>query len=151
MIKRLRIKLIAVSMLSLFVVLSVIMGVLNVLSYTNVVTKADETLYILADNNGNFPKGMDKPSAEKDKKPKKSEKKDNNEKENSPELPYESRYFWVLLGDDGKVISTNTGKIAAINTKTANKLAQDVFASNNTYGFKDEYRYIVCDESNQKK
>lgn len=82
MIKKLRKKLVAVAMLSLFIVLFIIIGTVNVLNYTRMVDDADRTLNILKENNGSFPrpdmshghggemfKGM------------------------SPEAPYESRYF----------------------------------------------------------
>lgn len=151
MIKKLRLKLVAVSMLSLFVVLTAIMGVLNVLSYSSIVSDADNTLSMLADNRGSFPMNTDKPPYEDNKKPPKSEKKQGDGKKNSPELPYESRYFWVLLNDSGDVISTDTGKIAAIDTKTANAFAQEILSLGSSSGFKNEYRYIVSKESNQTR
>lgn len=56
MIRRLRIRLVAVSMLSLFIVLTVIMGTMAVVSWQNLTDNADFTLSILEDNGGVFPK-----------------------------------------------------------------------------------------------
>ncbi len=56
MIKRLRIKFIVLSMFSLMLVLTVIMGTVSALNYWNIVSRADVTLAILRDNNGRFPK-----------------------------------------------------------------------------------------------
>ena len=52
MIRRLRIRLVAVSMLSLFIVLTVIMGTMAVVSWQNLTDNADFTLSILEDNGG---------------------------------------------------------------------------------------------------
>ena len=55
MIKKLRMKLIVASMLSLFIVLLVIVGGAAILNYRKVVSTADETLAILRENGGSFP------------------------------------------------------------------------------------------------
>ena len=131
MIKKLRFKLIKVSMLSLFIVFTVIMGLIGILNYRDVVSNADRILKILADNEGLFPKqkDYDLPPHMKD--------------ELSPELPYESRYFSVLLNEDGSVVFVDTGKIAVVDTETAMEYASDVWESGKTHGFKGDYRYIV--------
>ncbi len=56
MIKGLRIKLVAASMISLTLVLAVIMGTVNLLNYREILDQADATLAILQENNGTFPK-----------------------------------------------------------------------------------------------
>ena len=56
MIKKLRRKFIAVSVLSVFVVLTVIMSAINILNYSRVVRDSDAVLNVLAENNGQFPK-----------------------------------------------------------------------------------------------
>lgn len=56
MIKKLRIKFVIVSMLSLLLVLTVIMGAVYFLNYKHMVDEADGLLSILLDNDGVFPK-----------------------------------------------------------------------------------------------
>ena len=56
MFKRLRVRFIALSMASLLLVLGVILGAANYLSYRHVVQNADEILDILAEGGGTFPK-----------------------------------------------------------------------------------------------
>ena len=56
MIKKLRHKFIAVSVLSVFLVLLVIMGAINILNYRRMVDDSDKVLNVLAENNGEFPK-----------------------------------------------------------------------------------------------
>lgn len=135
MIKKLRKKLIAVSMLSLFLVLLVIMGIVNVLNYCQIVSQADTTLQILAENDGKFPrKEMQQPP---------EEPSSFSHGALSAELPYESRYFSVLFTGDGSVSSVDTGKIAAVDTQSAVDLAQAVLAGNRQKGFTQGYRYVL--------
>ena len=55
MIKKLRKKLIFVSMFSLFIVLFILMSFIGILNYNKLVTDADHVLSILKENNGKFP------------------------------------------------------------------------------------------------
>ncbi len=128
MIKTLRFKLIVASMFSLFLVLAIIISSVGVLNYREIVEDADSTLSILAVNGGSFP-------TVGDISPELSNI--------SPELPYESRYFSVLIGKDGNVIYTNTGKIAAIDTSTAISYGENVWKSGKSRGFIGDYRYVA--------
>ena len=56
MFKRLRIRFIALSMASLLLVLLVILGAVNIISYRHVVQDADEILDVLAAGGGSFPR-----------------------------------------------------------------------------------------------
>lgn len=56
MFKRLRVRFIALSMASLLLVLGVILGAVNLISYRHVVQEADGILDILAENGGSFPR-----------------------------------------------------------------------------------------------
>ena len=92
MIRKLRVKLIFASMLSLFIVLLVIMGTISVLNYRSVTGNADEILALLAENDGAFP---DVPVSGEQRSPGGDPRK--RDALFSPELPYESRYFFVFF------------------------------------------------------
>ena len=178
MIKKLRVKFIAVAMISVMVVLTIILGTINVLNYRGVVEDADNILQILADNDGKFPEqkspGEDSEAAGKaadshnpaagnesdnlsdsgvqqeqfDLEGKKEPPADDPGKNRtmSPELPFESRYFIVTLDSDGNVTDTDTGKIAAVDTDTAEEYAEKVWEHTKTHGFLSSYRYIKTEE-----
>ncbi|MCD8111152.1 MAG: HAMP domain-containing histidine kinase [Clostridiales bacterium] len=135
MIKKIRIKLIAAAMLSLFVVLTVIMIIIAVISYQNVITAADTVLALLAENEGEFPETDDY----------RNDSSSSNSRLNSQELPYESRYFSVLLTGDGEIISSDLGNIAAVDNSMAAIYAQTIMEEQTTNGFVDDYRYLVTD------
>lgn len=138
MIRKLRIKLILASMLSLLLVLTVIFGTVGFLNYRKIVSDADSILAILQENDGSFP--MNDHSKNNDAFTDIPPREDHLF---SAELPYESRYFSVFLSADGGVISVNTGKIAAVDTTTAIDYAHLVVRDGSPQGFVDDYRYTV--------
>lgn len=132
MIRRLRIKFIGVSMLSILLVLSVIIGTINLFNYERVIEDANNILAILKEYNGSFPK--DKDLLKRD---------ENYKKSMSPEVAYESRYFSVLLdSNSGMFISVDTGKVVAIDEESAIQYAQKIWKSSKQEGFISNYRYV---------
>lgn len=132
MIRKLQIKLIALSMVALFALLSVIVVSMNVLNYNAVVTEADQTLSIIAKNRGTFPE------FEENKRPPNI----------SPEEPYEARYFSILLGKNDEVLQANTGRIKAVDTKQAINYAAQVISESTERSFIDSYRFVCYSEGN---
>lgn len=150
MIKRLRHKLIAACMISLAVVLAAILGGVNLMSYQKVIADADTVLALLGSNDGAFPKIHN----ELDELPdgeipidRGTERWDFLYQNGlSPETPYESRFFSVLLGENDQVLKTDTGQIAAVDEEAAELYAQSVIKTGHTTGFLDDYRYLVLTE-----
>lgn len=156
MIKKLQNRFILISMLSMLLVLTIIMGAVNVLNYQKMVQDAEDILTILAENNGNFPKKLpplDKNPSENMPSADFSEEKNSSKyteppepkfprhDELSPELPYETRYFSVVLDENGTIQSTDTGKIAAVDKDTASQYASQIWKSGKISGFHSSYRY----------
>lgn len=150
MIKQLRRKLIAACMISLAIVLAVILGGVNLMSYQKVVADADTVLALLGSNDGEFPKLHSGPEAPPDGEvpmDRGTGKRDLlGTKGLSPETPYESRFFSVVLNENCQVIQTDTGQIAAVDDESAELYAQSVVESGHTAGFLDDYRYLVLAE-----
>lgn len=136
MIKKLRIKLITASMASLFLVLLVIGGIVGILNYRKIVEDADRILEILEENAGKFPQKF--PGDRKDERPRMS-----------PEVPYESRYFSILLNENGDIILTDTSKIVSIDTTKAIEYASEVWEKETEKGFLDDYRYWRCSSNGE--
>lgn len=145
MIGKLRMKLIAASMLSLLAVLLCIEGVIGGINYKKIVEDADRVLEVLGENEGTFP--QTDLFAEKKKK----EAPVDNDPFLSPELPYESRYFSVLLDQKGEVLASDTGKIAMIDSSTAMKYGMAVWESGTLSGFVEDYRYKVFQSGEQRR
>ncbi len=130
-IRKFRIRFTALAMLSLFMLLAVIVTGMNLLNYRSVVNDADEVLSVISQNRGMFPI-MDGEPGPGGKKPHGM----------SPEIAYESRYFTVLMGDDGSVIRVDTSRIASVDSAAAEEYAGEVLKESSDKGFIDRFRYI---------
>ena len=139
MIKKLRRKFIAISVLSVFLVLVVIMGTINILSYSRVVRDCDTVLSVLSENDGQFPM---REGGFKRRNKTGEWLFDGLSPDASPELAYESRFFTVRIGSDGAVTSVDTGRISAVDTDTAKEYALQVWENGRTSGFLSDYRYL---------
>lgn len=131
MINKLRQKFIFVSVISVFLVLLILLGTMNILNYSRLNNKADEILSLLIDNKGTFPKP--------------DKFKDNNfildNSHISPESPYETRFFWVEISNHNTAISTDTGFIAAITDEQAVIYALKAYDSGKSSDFIGNYKY----------
>lgn len=131
MIKTLRKKLIAVSMCAIAIVLGGMIGIINGLNYYQIDKKQEALLAMLSDNYGKFPemayhRRSLKPLI-------------------SPEAPFTTRYFSVVLDKEGTIVSVNTGKIVAISSRVAGNYAQKLFEEGKTKGFLGNYKYNKID------
>lgn len=171
MVKGLRKKFTVVAMCSMFFVLATIMVIFNLLNYIRFVDKADRTLHMIAENDGQFPSppsqedetgkmvGESNPIPEKKEDVMESEPEkrfeDQGEKkippnmkreEMSPEAPYRTRYFSVQMDNDGNVTSYDLQHIAAVTEEEAGQYAKEIFYKKNTKGFWGNYRYRKIQE-----
>ena len=166
MIQKLRMKFIGIFMGSLMLVIVLVMGLLNFLNYREAIQSADNILDILAENDGSFPP----PRQPEDMEIREAPQEENTESTSegtsgetseespqeapegrreifhgrgwlSPETPYETRFFVVSLNEDGEILSTDTGKIAAVDEETAKDYAEKIWDSQRTQGFVSQYRY----------
>lgn len=138
MIKKLRMKLIAASMVSLLIVLLIIEGIIGMLNYNKIVSEADRVLEILGKNEGQLPKMDLYPKKDNDIPRRKGH-------QSFSEFTYESRYFSVLMDEEGKVISSDTGKITIVDSDAAIEYAQTIWDKGSKKGFIENYRYYVCE------
>lgn len=148
MIKKLRKKFIVVSMCAVTAVLAVVMILAYTVSYANLNQSFDQKLSMLANNNGRFPildmEGKPDGPASGGLTGGGPEWPDM-----SPESPYETRYFTVGLDDTGKVLYTDTGFIAAIESEDAAGFAQEVYKTGKSKGYIGDYRYLKVEKGEE--
>lgn len=179
MLKKLRIKFIVSAMVATTLVLSAIIGIINIKNYSDITNSAMAKIELIAENNGRFPQskpngGIDDPSKDPSKEPPKddpNEPTDNPNGENastngnaatnkpspgdrlhSPEAPFETRYFTVILNDSGTEIElVDTENIAAIDEDTAKSYAENLLEKAKTEGKISVYRYKLVNFTNGRK
>ena len=130
MIKQLKIKFILLTMVTLLLLLAFMITGMNILNYNSIVQDADAVLTLLNANKGAFPEFPFSPPG---KMP----------EHMTPETPYESRYFSVVLNTNTNLIQVNTSKIAAIDGETAISYAQKALSGKSNCGFIGNYRYHI--------
>lgn len=129
MIRKLRMKFIAISMISTTIVLFMILGAINLLNYHEMSNNADTILTLLKENDGELPEDLYKSQHKK-------------HTGISPEISFESRYFTVFIKKDAQVYEVDTEKITAIDQEKAIAYAQKIRRSTDQSGFLSKYRYM---------
>lgn len=167
MIGKLRRRFILVAMTSVFVVLAVIMGTVNVMNYRKILTDTDHVMQILVENDGVFPK-VTPPDAKGNESRGAGDISDTEEKGEAlpddiqapedgkqkgqsltAETPYETRYFTVRMDENGTVTDTNTENIAALDDEEVEELAETVYAKNQEKGLAGNYLYQKATEDGE--
>ena len=138
MIKKLKTKFILLSMSSLLILLTVLIVCMNLVNYGAVTREADEILALLSQNDGRFPEFSHFPD----------EGKGNRfPPQMSPELPYESRYFSVVLTENGQLLYTDVSKIASVDAESAAEYGRKVLSQKDERGFADRFRFLQTEEN----
>ncbi len=128
MLKKLRLKFIGTAMLAVSLVLVLLMGCINAVSYKSVVDDAEQKLDVLEEYGGTFPY-------------------DNSILNSifrgkfSMETPFDSRYFTVMINTKQMVASVDIGHIASVDTDSAAALAYSLYQKGKTNGFTSSFRY----------
>ena len=163
MIRKLKLKFILLSTLSLFLLLSFTVAGMNIINYNTLVAEADELLALISTNDGSFPGFSSNPgnigenrdpSANHGTKPEEPKKPSSPSKDPgnrlpqhlSPETPYESRYFYSIINANGEIVQTNTSSIASVGPTDAENYAKSAYAARRTSGFEDSFRYLCSEE-----
>ncbi len=139
MIKKLRIRFIISAVASVLVVLTIILGVVNILNYKDLADDADYLLEILAENDGEFPDYFTQ--------------RDFNEDDIPGDIPggngvtaetaYETRFFTIKFNSSQGIISVDTGRISAVDTSTAIEMAVEAISSGKANDYLGNYRYLI--------
>ena len=135
MIKRLKKKFIILATASMLILMTILVGIMNIVNYSSVVTEADAVLDVLSQPDAPFGNHSDIP----DKPP--QDIKDFIPHGMSPEVPYESRYFTAMVTKDGKKQETDFSKIISVDKESVDGFIQKAVASKSERGFIGQFRY----------
>ena len=131
MIKKLQRKFILLSMSALLLVLTVIITGINIVNYNAVTKEADKLLSIITENKGEFPMEPDKFG---DRLPPGM----------SPEIPYESRFFSVVMdAKTNQILFVETSRIITVDKQAAINYTDVVLQKENSIGFVKNFRYQI--------
>lgn len=139
MIKKLKTKFTILATVSVFVLMAVLVGGMNILNYSSTLKDTDTTLDMLSKNSAPL----------RDKSPHGNDSKPFMELPEgmSPEVPYESRFFSVSFSDDGEIIETDISRIVSVEQDEAEEYAEKAFSENSDRGFIGRFRYLKKSDS----
>lgn len=149
MIKKLRIKFILLSTISLLLLLGIIVISSNLLTYREMVERADAVLDMIAENGGRSmhrwpPEGKVISKDELPEKPDAFFRK----KPLSPEIMYEARFFTVNISTEGQINSINVESIFMINEDEAEHYAMQAYEKKDKKGYINDFRYLKIVKNN---
>lgn len=131
MIRKLRLRFVAAAMLSLVLVLAVILGIIATLNYRGIVSDVDGILQLLRRTDGRLPEPPEAFAWD-----------EAGMRYQSPELPYEIRFFSVLLDEAGGVASFDLERIYAVGEEEADACVREALRLARPSGFVDTYRFL---------
>lgn len=128
---RLRRKFICTAMGSVTLVLTLIVGGINVVNYHGVVDRTEARLDLIAREGEDGRQASAAPTRPDAPRPHGI----------SAETPFDVRFFTVTLDSSGGVTSMDMSNIAAVDERQAEQMATDLWRSGRTEGFSSEYRF----------
>ncbi len=152
MVKQLRRKFVLTAMLSLFLILIAIIGVINILNFRQIQTGADEALDILAENEGLFPDMRIMFIQRNGNMPPQMQGDDKIAYNRSLEMPFQTRYFQVQVTSGGEAIFVDTSHTATVTVSKAQEIAKNLLSKANPQGdvrgyYDVHYRYLIHNNS----
>lgn len=138
MIKKLQRKFVVIAMLSILLVMIVLVGSINLINFLNIDKECNNLLNLLVKYNGVFP-AVD--TIYKDEM---------RGLKISVETRFQTRYFTILTDDEGTVLETNLGQIAAVSEEEAIWYGQKVLHRSKSNGYEGNYKYRIAEEDGNK-
>ena len=130
MIKKLRLKFVLVTTISVVLMLLSLVAAINVINFLELNKKADAMLSFIEQNNGVLPR------------PNKTDTLPHKPNEFPREAMFDTRYFVVYYQGDNDILYTDTGNIYSATSKKASEYALEVLAQNKVTGYLDDYKYL---------
>ncbi len=138
MIKKLQKRFLIITMCSVFIVVFLIIGIINVMNYVQIDRDNNTHMQIVIENKEGFfvrekvPIGFTKMT----------------EPGNSPEAPFSIRYFIVTYNESGEIENVNLDNIAAIDYAEAVILSDEVMNGSKNTGYKENYKFEMVNTEN---
>ena len=140
MIRKLKRKFVLAAMLSLFIVLGLLIGLINILNYRSLVTEADETLSMLSE----LSESASDPFVfgGRDRQTDRDGTWHGQRHAFNGERPYQSRYFSVTLSESGEACEIDLKNVVTVDEQSAVEMAQTAAKKGREKGFSGDYRYL---------
>lgn len=136
--KRLRRKFVITAIGSVMLVLTLIVGGINLVAHLGVIERAEARLDLLE---------RQLTSTGQDAEPAHTPPQGPQPPGISPEAPFDMRFFTVTIDTEGVVVSTDMSNIASVTEQQAANMALEAWRSQSSEGFSSSYRYRAVSPS----
>ncbi len=163
MIKKLKKKFIILATVSMLVLMTVLILVMNLVNYRTVVVESDKVLNILKETSERMDGGFPPDGPRKDGEERDWDEKDWDERDwdddmrgqggmfgLSPEAQYEARFFEAEISADGQVVRLDTSRIIAVDSDDAEEYIQKALGSSKEKGFIGDFRFVKMDSEDDE-
>ena len=139
MISRLKRKFIITATVSMFLLMTVLVLIMNLVNYYEVISESDQIMEILSQP-GVPPINDKTPAGPKDMQPFMPVGM-------SPEVLYESRFFIVMVSPDGEILQSDLSRIISVDEASAKDYISRALDSRNARGFIGQFRYAKAEDA----
>lgn len=138
MINKLKKRFTLLATVSMFILMTVLVLIMNIVNFTSVISESDSVLDVLAQPNAPFsgfdgksspPNIVDRPV------------KDFIPRGMSPEVPYESRFFMAIVSNSGEIKESDLTRIVSVDEESAKEYIKTAVDSKKERGFIGQFRY----------
>lgn len=145
MIGKLKRKFTILATVSMLLLMTVLVLIMNIVNYSSVVRESDAVLGMLSQTSAPPKDNVTPPGKSGDRKdgfiPRGM----------SPEVPYESRYFTVTVTENGEMKESDLSKIISVDSESVKDYIEKAFAGNNDRGFIGQFRYLKTTNNNMTR
>lgn len=153
MINKLKRKFLVIGTVLMFVLMTALVLIMNLVNYRGVVSDADAVLDMLSQPNLPFiddKEHFDDKEHPEDKDPRGEPDSFSKfvPRGMSPEVPYESRYFTVIVSSDGKIVRSDLSRIISVDENSAEEYIDKALKSGASRGFVGSFRFSETTDEN---
>ena len=138
MINNLKRKFILLASVSMLLLMTVLLLIMNLVNYSAVVSESDATLDVLAQPNVPF---FDGEPEEPPEAPPQEQTMAFLPPWMSPEVPYESRFFTATVTAEGELLESDLSRIISVDAASAREYIAQALAGGDDRGFVGQFRY----------
>lgn len=135
MIKKLKKKFTVLATVSTVILMTLLVGIMNIINYSSVVSEADAVLNMLSQPNAPFGNKEEMPA----KPP--HDLREFIPRGMSPEVPYESRYFTALVSKNGTIEEADFSRIISVDKESVTDYIQKAVSNKSDRDFIEQFRY----------
>lgn len=145
MIAKLKRRFTLLATISMLILMTVLLLIMNLVNYSSVSSEADTVLDILSRPGAPFIGAMEPPEKPEERM------EDFIPRGMSPEIPYESRYFAVTVAPDGKVLEPDFSRIISVDNDSSEEYVRRAVAARSSRGFIGQFRYSKTEENGRTR